>query len=330
MKLFHPERFQGSLSKNRYFEGWYYKTVSGGESFAFIPGISLGEDSHAFIQCIDGKSHDTVYLRFPLSDFHSDQGRLDIRIGKNRFTKDKLILDEKRDGFTLAGELRFSGLTPFPRRLFSPGIMGPFGYLPFMECYHGVVSLDHRVDGALEFNRRQISVEDGRGYIEKDWGRSMPSSWIWIQSNVFDTPGVSVMLSVARIPFLGTSFTGHLGFMLHEGRVYRFGTYLGSRVSIDEADQRRLSMQVRSRRHVLSLRVEADQEGGSLAAPVNGGMERSIRERTDARIAVELSDARGRRIFGGGGAFCGIEVVGNLDEMGSLLSSPLRSGDFSS
>ena len=40
--------------------------------------------------------------------------------------------------------------------------------------------------GSLEINGAEISFEGGKGYIEKDWGRSMPSDWIWIQSNHFE------------------------------------------------------------------------------------------------------------------------------------------------
>ncbi|WP_243392439.1 MULTISPECIES: tocopherol cyclase family protein [unclassified Mesotoga] len=31
-----------------------------------------------------------------------------------------------------------------------------------------------------------IDLTGGKGYIEKDWGRSLPDAWIWMQSNNFD------------------------------------------------------------------------------------------------------------------------------------------------
>jgi hypothetical protein len=50
-KIFHPEIFQGSLNGKNYFEGWYFKHVSenADDAFAVIPGISLSDDTHAFI-----------------------------------------------------------------------------------------------------------------------------------------------------------------------------------------------------------------------------------------------------------------------------------------
>ena len=43
-----------------------------------------------------------------------------------------------------------------------------------MECYHGIVSMDHTVNGLIEINNEKIDFSEGRGYIEKDWGRSFP------------------------------------------------------------------------------------------------------------------------------------------------------------
>jgi tocopherol cyclase len=47
--------------------------------------------------------------------------------------------------------------------------MGWFAYVPFMECYHGVLSLDHEVNGRLRLGKRETDFSGGRGYIEKDW-----------------------------------------------------------------------------------------------------------------------------------------------------------------
>ena len=56
-----------------------------------------------------------------------------------------------------------------------PGVMGPFSFVPFMECYHGVVNIDHKISGSLMINNEEIDFTDGYGYIEKDWGKSFPN-----------------------------------------------------------------------------------------------------------------------------------------------------------
>lgn len=315
MKIFHPETFQGSVNKKNYFEGWYYKTVSTPEIFAVIPGLSLGADSHAFIQLIDGRAHTTNYLRFPLSEFKCKSGTFDITLGKNRFLNDRIILDENRETISLHGELRFRGLNAYPVKIFSPGIMGPFRFVPFMECYHGVVSVDHEVNGEINWNSRKINISDGRGYIEKDWGRSMPGSWIWLQSNFFRETGTSFMLSVARIPWLGRSFNGHLGYFYHENKFYPFATYNGSSYQVIDSGNGRLTVYLRNNKYKLEAKIVANGEDGELIAPVNGEMQRPIREKTDAEVSIILKHSNGDLIYEGTGNYCGIEITGDMSDL---------------
>lgn len=45
--------------------------------------------------------------------------------------------------------------------------MGPFAFVPFMECYHGIVSMDHIIQGELEIDGATVDFSNGRGYMEK-------------------------------------------------------------------------------------------------------------------------------------------------------------------
>ncbi len=42
-----------------------------------------------------------------------------------------------------------------------PGIMGWYKYVPFMQCYHGVVSLNHELKGQLRINGSEHVFDDG-------------------------------------------------------------------------------------------------------------------------------------------------------------------------
>jgi hypothetical protein len=120
------------------------------------------------------------------------------------------------------------------------------------------------------------------------------------------------MLSVARIPWLGRSFTGHLAFLYVKGRYYRFATYTGSKFELLVLDDTRLELVIRDRRYALTVEVRLNGDGGDLKAPVDGGMERSIRERVDARVEVVLTDLRTRtEIYRGTGNQCGLEITGD-------------------
>jgi hypothetical protein len=83
LRLFNPEVFQGNLRKKHYFEGWYFKHVTQDLSctFSFIPGVSFVEnDSHAFIQIMNGYTGNTNYIRYPLDDFRWDKRRLFLQV----------------------------------------------------------------------------------------------------------------------------------------------------------------------------------------------------------------------------------------------------------
>jgi hypothetical protein len=63
--------------------------------------------------------------------------------------------------------------------------MGWYSYVPFMECYHGLISIDHKLQGSLQINGQEIDFTEGKGYAEKDWGTSFPEGYVWMQSNHF-------------------------------------------------------------------------------------------------------------------------------------------------
>lgn len=54
----------------------------------------------------------------------------------------------------------------------SGDIMGPFRWIPFMQCRHEIISMRHNVAGTLKINREQLHFGKGIGYIEKDRGAS--------------------------------------------------------------------------------------------------------------------------------------------------------------
>jgi len=177
-----------------------------------------------------------------------------------------------------------------------------------MECYHGVLSLDHALQGALHIGGERLALDGGRGYVEKDWGTSFPSSWVWAQSNHFGTTGVSCILSVARIPWRGSSFTGHIAGLLLDGRLHRFATYTGSRpVEVSSgAGQARVVMAGRGRR------LEVEVEGavaGALKAPVLGAMQGRSDEALDGRLRVRLVVEGEGLIYEGEGHAAGVEVM---------------------
>ena len=316
-KLKHPEIFQGNRREDKYFEGWYFKMVSGVNSgiLSVIPGISIsedGEEQHAFIQLIDGNTTETWYFRFPIEDFYFSTIDFAVRIGPNYFSADRLFLDLDQDGMQVKGEVRMGNKVGWPSAgVLNPGIMGWYRYVPFMQCYHGVVSMDHALSGKINLGGKNYIFDKGRGYIEKDWGSSMPSSWIWIQTNHFETPGISFMLSVADVPWLGKSFTGFLGFFLKDGEVYNFASYTGAKLLFDSTSESKIHLRILDSQH--EYIVEANRDGsGVLMAPSLGSMDRRISESIQAKLVLTIKDLKGKVLYIGKSKITGLELVGDL------------------
>jgi hypothetical protein len=320
MKLYNPAVFQGNLRKNRYFEGWYFKhvTADGSDSLALIPGISLdrcsGEDrSCSFIQVIHGAEGRTWWLEYPDSEFSFSRGSFEVGVGESRFSLGGAALAARGEGITLEGELRYIDPVEYPVSLFSPGIMGPYRFVPFMECYHGVVSADHRLEGEIVLDGKTIDFRGGRGYIEKDWGSSFPEAWIWAQCNTFALEnGASFMFSLAKIPWMGRYFLGFLCFLYTDGVFHRFTTYTKARITRIDYDGSRLAVRIQGGKgqEGYELVFEAVKKRfGDLKAPNRGAMSRTIKESVDSDISVRLTGQGGAPIFEDTGSRAGLEVI---------------------
>jgi tocopherol cyclase len=320
-KIFNPSWFQGNRETRRYFEGWYFKNVSADEKscWSFIPGISLTQgDDHAFVQVINGLTGQTLYYRYPAGDFSFLSTGFKICLGGNFFSEKMIVLDLDNGQDQFKGEIIFEDSTRYPARISRPGIMGWYRYVPFMECYHGVVSLDHSLKGSITHNLTAYDFFGGRGYIEKDWGSSMPKSWIWMQTNHFEESGTSFMVSVARIPWIGKTFTGFLGFFLHKGKIISFATYTGAIITTLEHDRGEVWLNIIGKKYLIEIHaLQPPRSDGKpregLKAPVFGNMERVIHESIDSTIEVTVTAITGEKIFSGTGRSAGFEMVGDLD-----------------
>lgn len=330
MRIFQPEVFQGHLHKQNYFEGWYVKCVDAKhqKSYAFIFGVSLQKkDQHAFIQMIDGQTGKTNYQRFPLSAIYFSQKEFGVYIGDNVVNEHMLLLQLAfPDGQTVTGKLEFGTFTRYPVSLIRPGIMGWYRYIPTMECYHGVVSQRHELSGSLKFNDVELEFSGGRGYIEKDWGVSMPKAWIWTQSNHAQiNDKANYMLSVADVPWRNHAFNGFLGYIDTGQKCYYFATYTGAKLEkIEYGNDGIVEVIIRDRNHWYHFILWDGLTSGVLQAPVQGEMSRQIHEAIHASAYITIYPRMDREpIFASEFSQCGLERVGQL----SLLAEQQKNSD---
>lgn len=319
MKKYNPEIYQGGKVSKNYFEGWYFKVVNREENLicAVIPGISFGnkgEGSHGFVQILDGVNCKAFNIKYDIESFSYNENKFEIWIGDNYFSKDRIKLNIKSDELTISGDLSFKKLVPWPSTKFSPNSMGWYAFLPFMECYHGIISLSHEIAGQLSINGENRDFTGGRGYMEKDWGRSFPSSWVWLQSNHFEEEA-SITCSVAKIPWLGGHFIGFIAGLYVKGTLYQFTTYTGAKLKRLKVDGEEIDICLEDKRYILE--VKGRRLGtGELLSPKNGMMKGTVKESLTSGVEVVLYDKNTRSdIFKGNGRNTGIETAGNMEEL---------------
>ncbi len=314
-QIFRDEGYRGPLVSTRYFEGWYLRHVSfdKSRSLAVIAGLSLAPDPHAFIQLLYGPDSRVVKVRYSLEELKARRDRFELILGNNHFSPRGMVLDIDNGIDKICGSLEYHNVSAYPSTVVSPGIMGPFSWLPFMECIHGLISMDHGLSGQILWNGENLDFSNGRGYIEKDRGRSMPEQWVWVQTNQFENPGDSLMFSLAGIPWMGRSFNGHLGFLRLNGTLNKFGTYTGSRVSGRRAEGH-MELQIRNKQLTLLLDLDWEGKGGSLYAPVQGVMNREIIEMPHSILKATLTKDR-KILWKGRAEPAAAEVVGDLSKI---------------
>ena len=232
------------------FYGWYLKCQSDTQTLAVIPAVhKAGRKRTCSIQIIT--DHDAWTVTFHADIFQ--RTRKNIFIGENQFGEEGIRLAIQTPQLTVRGKLNFGSLRPLKY-----DIMGPFAFVPFMECRHSVRSMRHSVWGNVCINGQKYSFQNAGGYWEGDRGRS---------------------------------FTGIIGVILWRGKEYRIATYLGARaVQIQ-------NKMVRVIQGNLELEVRLlETPERPLQAPAKGDMIRTIHESAACRAFYRFRK-EGRTLF---------------------------------
>lgn len=263
-----------------YFCGWYLKCQNEQQTVAFIPAYHFtnGEKSCSLQVITDDGSWNVT---FPFSEFRMCEFGVDI--AGNHFGRDGITIDLHTPQITAKGRLSFGPFSPI-----RGDIMGPFRFVPFMECRHSVFSMKHSVTGSLEINGIPYKFENGVGYMEGDRGYSFPKNYVWAQCCF---PEGAVMLSVADIPLCGIHFTGVIGVIYYLGKEYRLGTYYGARaVSVQNGQ-----VVIKQGSKMLTVK-QLEKKSHPLAAPVGGSMSRTVRETASCKAYFHYREA-GKTVF---------------------------------
>lgn len=306
-----PDLFQGEkyLKNNKnYFEGWYFKNINNNNGIAFIPGININkEEKKAFIQIITNES--SYFIDYNINDFTFCLNPFYIKIKNNFFSKNGIHIDinNEEKNIKIYGNVKYSNVININTNFLNPNIMGPFSYIPFMECNHAILNMKNKTNGIINVNNKKIDLNNGIGYIEKDWGYSFPKSYIWCQGNDFINTNASFMLSIANIPFKIFEFKGIICDLIIDDKEYKFTTYNNTKITNYDISDNKLNITLKKGNYFLNISSNYD-DNFRLLAPVKGKMEKGIFESISSVITVTLK-RNDEIIFTDTSKNCGLEIV---------------------
>ena len=150
----------------RYFEGWYLKHQSETESLALIPSYHYDRTGAAAgsLQVITPEWSRQVsfsHFRFRREAMQFTLGRISSRPGAAPSAWIPGTVPGREPGLWAVGPAALD-------------VMGPFRFVPGLQCRHSVFSLGHSVTGAVTVNGKRMEFDRATGYMEGDRGRSFP------------------------------------------------------------------------------------------------------------------------------------------------------------
>lgn len=240
-------------------------------------------EGEAFIQFFDGKTAEVLYYPFPRELFYASNDSFKLNLEGNEFSDVKIKLNLPE----LKAEIKLEVQDQWPKTLFSPNIMGPLSYWPYLDCNHGVISLRSELNGFIDFRGRRVNLDNGMAYLEKDWGRSFPKAHIWMQASRFCNSKASLSIAIAKMKVAGLPITGFGAILLLDGKHYLFTSYNLSRVNILEAKDDTLEIDFKSSKYHLNVKASA-ADWMKLKSPNVHGMDGTVQESLKARLSIAL------------------------------------------
>ncbi|MBN2852711.1 MAG: hypothetical protein JXQ23_08250 [Clostridia bacterium] len=244
-------------------------------------------------------------MKYDLAYFESHNQPFQIRIGNCTFSENGIDIDLNDNGFRIRGVLTYTKSELY-REIVIDNIMGPFKYIKHLECNHGLVSMSRYISGTLAIGAKDVLFKQGKGYMEKDWGKSFPKDYSWIQCNHFNNPDISLFCSVAHIPFGLFSFKGYLCTLIDK-KEYRFATYIKGKAKTRIHSGNILKVRLTNKNFTLFIHARTEQSA-QLIAPNRKGMKSNIKEGISGIVKIRLY-SEGKLLLKDHGTNAGIEIV---------------------
>jgi tocopherol cyclase len=327
-----------------FFEGWYFRVTLPKirESFAFMYSIAdpSGRNAHSGGAAqIIGIGEE--YLLCPLPDPRKFWATSD-RLGLGHWDQTKLAISPQllsvaefdaqiTQGYQVTATLHQGALPEQncrwcyeilpvygwgqPQQL-QQATAGILSYLPIFEPGWQVLMAHGLATGWIEWQGQRYEFDRAPAYSEKNWGRSFPQKWFWLNCNSFsETVGLAVTAGGGRRKVLWTTEEVAMVGIHDQGRFYEFVPW-NAQIEWQIQPWGEWRIQATSSDFQVELIGTTDLAGTMVSTPTEQGLAICCRDTLQGLLSIDLRTRQGEQIILANSNVAGLEVGGDGWELG--------------
>ncbi|MEP0856178.1 tocopherol cyclase family protein [Trichocoleus sp. DQ-U1] len=336
--------YQWDGTSQRFFEGWYYRVtlLDCGHTFAFMYSLEdpLGNQPHSGGAAqILGPEDSYLCRTFPdVNKFWALRdvlalghwGKTDLST-KPAYLPPEAFERHVQDGYQATatwhqGALHDPGTGSQARWQYEIKPVYGWGNLnqpqqstagwlssfPIFEPGWQILMAHGLATGWIEWNGKRYDFTNAPAYGEKNWGRSFPQKWFWLNCNGFDeSPDIALTAGGGRRGVLWWMESVAMIGLHYQGKFYEFVPW-NSKVSWNIEPWGSWQMQAHNSEFEVELTATTNLPGTLLRAPTEKGLIFCCRDTMNGQVDLELRQRgdKSKIILKAGSSLCGLETGG--------------------
>ncbi|HAC65402.1 MAG TPA: tocopherol cyclase [Cyanothece sp. UBA12306] len=329
-------------SSPRFFEGWYYRVTLPqiGQSFGFMYSIDdpLGNQPHSggAVQIL-GANDQYLWRTFPdIKQFWANKSQLELgHWGSTDLSLRPQLLDrdlfEKsiKEGYQATGTLNQGAICDRSTQQYcrwnytinpkygwgdshrpQKATGGLLSYLPIFDPGWQVLMAHGLATGWIDWNGKKYEFIDVPAYSEKNWGRSFPKKWFWLNCNSFvEQPDLALTAAggIREVLWWNES-VGIIG-LHYQGKFYQFESTQGQLGWwVDPWGHWQLKGE--NNQFKLLITGNTDRPGNYVRVPTVEGLQFRCRDTMQGNLSLELRHNSGKLKLKGVSSGGGLEIGG--------------------
>jgi tocopherol cyclase len=187
---------------------------------------------------------------------------------------------------------------------------GLLSYLPIFEPGWQILMAHGLATGWIEWQGERYDFTNAPAYSEKNWGRSFPQKWFWVNCNSFDeTVGLAVTAGGGRRQVLWTTEeVGMIG-IHYRDKFYEFVPW-NSQVSWQIQPWGEWRIQATNGDVRVELIGTTESAGTLVSTPTERGLVLCCRDTLQGLLSIDLRTLEGKQIINANSNVAGLEVGG--------------------